>query len=98
MKPAPKSKNLARLEARLSPEVKALMQKAADLEGRSLTDFVVTSAQAAAYAVIERHHTLKLTLEDSEAFVETLLQPPEPNTALQQAVIRYQEKIAAHGA
>ena len=98
MKPASKAKNLARLEARLSPEVKALMQKAADIEGRSLTDFVVTSAQAAAYAVIERHNTLKLTLEDSETLANALLQPPEPNATLKQAAVRYQEEIAVHGA
>lgn len=90
---APDSKSLARLEARLSPEIKALMQRAADLEGRSLTDFVVASAQAAAYRVIEQHQTLKLGLEDSEAFVQALLNPPEPNDALQSAVGRYQKMV-----
>jgi uncharacterized protein (DUF1778 family) len=91
------SKTQARLEARISPETKALMQKAADLEGRSLTDFVVSSAQAAAYQVIERHQTLKLTLEDSEAFVQALLSPPEPNDALRLAVVRYQATMEANG-
>ncbi|NJN37905.1 MAG: DUF1778 domain-containing protein, partial [Acaryochloridaceae cyanobacterium CSU_3_4] len=36
----------ARLEARISQETKALVQKAADLEGRTLTDFVVATVQA----------------------------------------------------
>jgi uncharacterized protein (DUF1778 family) len=65
------------------------MQKAADLEGRTLTDFVVASAQAAAYKVIERHQILNLTLEDSAVFVEALLNPPEPNDALRLAASRY---------
>ena len=34
-----------RLEARVSPEQKALIERAARLEGRSVTDFLVRSAQ-----------------------------------------------------
>ena len=83
----------ARLEARISQETKALIQKAADLEGRSLTDFVVTTVQSAAYQVIERHQTLKLSLEDSEAFVEAILNPQEPNEALKLAALKYQQTM-----
>jgi uncharacterized protein (DUF1778 family) len=88
------SKTMARLEARISPEAKALLQKAADLEGRTLTDFVVASVQAEAYRVIEKHQTLKLSLEDSEAFVNALLNPPEPNHALKAAAQRHKEVIS----
>ena len=84
----------ARLEARISQETKALIQKAADLEGRSLTDFVVTSVQSAAYQVIERHQTLKLSLEDSEAFVEAILNPQEPNEALKLAALKYKQTMS----
>ncbi|GAP97193.1 type II toxin-antitoxin system TacA family antitoxin [Leptolyngbya sp. NIES-2104] len=81
---------MARLEARISPETKALLQKAADLQGRTLTDFVVTSVQAEAIRVIESHQTLKLSVEESEAFVDALLNPPKPNDALKTAAQRYQ--------
>ncbi|QUS62489.1 DUF1778 domain-containing protein (plasmid) [Synechocystis sp. PCC 7339] len=97
MTPTPKSQSMARLEARINPETKALMQKAADLEGRTLTDFVVSSAQAAACKVIERHQILQLTLEESVVFVEALLDPPEPNNALKLAASRYKEKMLPHG-
>lgn len=83
----------ARLEARISHEAKALVQKAADLEGRTLTDFVISTVQAAAYQVIERHQTLKLSLEDSEAFVAAILNPPEPNDALKAAALRHQQDV-----
>lgn len=89
--------SMARLEARVSPETKALLQKAADLEGRSLTDFIVTTAQAEAYRVIERHQTLKLTIEDSEAFIDALLNPPKPNAALQAAALRYKQVCQSNG-
>lgn len=84
----------ARLEARISQETKALVQKAADLEGRTLTDFVVASVQAAACRVIERHQTLKLSIEDSEAFVDAILNPPKPNEALKSAALRYKQKMS----
>ncbi len=84
-------KSMARLEARISPEIKALLQKAADLEGRTLTDFVVASVQAEAYRVIEQHQKLKLSIDDSEAFVDALLNPPKPNDALKAAALRYKQ-------
>ncbi|MDB9313264.1 DUF1778 domain-containing protein [Spirulina sp. CS-785/01] len=87
---SPNSKPTARLEARISPEIKALCQQAAALEGRTLTDFIISTVQTAAYQVIEQHKTLKLNAEDSQAFVNSLLNPPEPNTALKSAALRYQ--------
>jgi uncharacterized protein (DUF1778 family) len=86
-------KSMARLETRISPETKALLQKAADLEGRTLTDFVVATVLAEAYRVIEKHQTLKLNIDDSEAFINALLNPPKPNEALKVAALRYKEEI-----
>ncbi len=86
---------MARLEARLSPEVKALVQRAADLEGRTITDFVVSSVKAEACRIIEQHTTLKLSLEDSQDFVNAVLNPPPPNAALEAAATLYKQAIAA---
>jgi uncharacterized protein (DUF1778 family) len=94
MTAAKQEKSMARLEARISPETKALLQKAAALEGRTLTDFVVASVQAEACRVIQQHQTLKLSLEDSQAFVDALLNPPKPNEALKAAVLRYKQVMA----
>jgi uncharacterized protein (DUF1778 family) len=88
------SKTSARLEARISQETKALVQRAADLEGRTLTDFIVASVQTAAYQVIQQHQTLKLNIEDGEAFVDALLNPPEPNDALKSAAFHYKQIMA----
>lgn len=84
----------ARLEAQISQESKAPIQKAADSEGRSLTDFVVTSVQTTAYQVIEHHQTLKLNLEDSETFFEAILNPKEPNEALKLAALKYKQTMS----
>ncbi len=86
-------KSMARLEARVNPEIKALWQKAADLQGVTLTDFVIASAQAAACKVIEQQQTLKLSTQDAEAFIEAILNPPQPSDALKEATLRYQQVI-----
>ncbi|WP_235006720.1 DUF1778 domain-containing protein [Calothrix rhizosoleniae] len=86
---------MALLEVRISPETKALLQKAADLEGRTLTDFVIAAVRAEACRVIEQHQTLKLSVEDSEAFVDALLNPPEPNDALKAAAQTYKQIMSA---
>lgn len=90
-------KSMARLEARVNPEIKALWQKAADLQGVTLTDFVIASVQAAACKVIEQQQTLKLSTEDAEAFVEAILNPPKPSDALREATSRYKQVIENNG-
>lgn len=82
-----------RLEARVTREQKQLIERAAELEGRSITDFVVASAQSAARQVIQDHEILKLTARDREVFVQALLNPPKPADKLRQAVRRYKEEF-----
>jgi uncharacterized protein (DUF1778 family) len=78
-----------RLEARVSPEQKALFEHAAALQGQSLTDFLVQSAQSAAEVVIREHEIIHLTARDSAVLAEALLNPPEPNDTLRAAAQRY---------
>lgn len=82
-------KNVARLEARISNETKSLCQKAADIQGRSLTDFVLQSAIDAATQVILNHQMIALSQRDRVAFVEALLKPPAPNARLREAAERH---------
>jgi uncharacterized protein (DUF1778 family) len=74
-----------RLEVRVPADVKMVIQHAADLSGRSLSDFVASSALAAAQETIREHEVIVLSARDSIAFVDALLNPPEPNEALRQA-------------
>lgn len=83
----------ARLEAQSSPETKALIEKAAYLQGLSLNDFIVSTVQAEAVRVIQKHQTLKLSREDSEAFVDSLLNPPQLNDKIKSASVRYNQVI-----
>jgi uncharacterized protein (DUF1778 family) len=91
---SPTPQRRERLETRLSPEQKALLERAAALEGRSLTDFVVSSAQAAAAETIQRYELIALTARDSLVFAEALVNPPAPNERLLVAARRHRDLIA----
>jgi uncharacterized protein (DUF1778 family) len=82
-----------RIEARVTPETKALIQQAADIESSTLADFLSKSAQTAAQSVISNHNVLKLSAEDSRAFAEAILNPKEPNQKLKDAAARYKREF-----
>jgi len=79
----------ARLEARVTDGQKALFQRAADLTGRSLTDFIVSSAQEIAARTVREHEVLALSGLDRQVFLDALLHPPRPSKRLRQAASRY---------
>jgi uncharacterized protein (DUF1778 family) len=75
----------ARLEARISPEALAIVKRAAEIQGRSVSDFVVAAAQEAAKRAIEDTTRILLSIEDQRRVMDALLNPPEPNAALKKA-------------
>ncbi len=87
------SRNRAeRLEARITRDQKSLFQHAADLQGRTLTDFVVSSVHEAAVRAIEEMRVIRLNAEDSRIFAEALINPREPEQRLREAARRYLER------
>ncbi|MBK8907756.1 MAG: DUF1778 domain-containing protein [Rhodospirillales bacterium] len=85
-----------RLEARVSAEQKAFFQRAAELQGRTLTGFIIASAQEAAARTIEDAQMVRLNAEESRAFAEALLHPRDPAADVQVAARRYVEALSAH--
>lgn len=82
-----------RLETRVSADDKAILQRAANLEQQSVTDFIRSSARSAALETIRRHETWTLSAEDSAAFIEALMNPPAPGAALRAAAKAHRELI-----
>jgi uncharacterized protein (DUF1778 family) len=82
-----------RFDARLNEEQKILIQKAADLEGRTMTDFVLHSAETAAERTIEERAMLILTARETEAFVDAILRPAQPGPVLRAAARHYKNAI-----
>jgi uncharacterized protein (DUF1778 family) len=89
---SPKSKAY-RFDARLNEEQKVLLQKAADLQGRTMTDFVLHSAEAAAKRTIEERAILILSARSTEAFVDAIFNPREPGSELRAAARHYRNTI-----
>jgi uncharacterized protein (DUF1778 family) len=78
----------------LNEDQKLLIQRAADLQGRTMTDFVLRSAEAAAERTIAERAMLVLTARDTEAVADALLHPREPGPVLRRAVREYRRRIA----
>lgn len=75
----------ARIEARIAPDALAIVRRAAELQGRSVSDFVVAAAQAEAHRLIEQTQIIRLSIEDQHAFAAAILNPPPPTPALRRA-------------
>lgn len=76
-----------RLVARVTSEDKALLERAAGLEGCSVAVFVLSHVRAAAQEVVQRHDTVKLNQEESKRFVNALLGPAKaPNKRVRAAL------------
>ncbi|RWC32787.1 DUF1778 domain-containing protein [Mesorhizobium sp.] len=83
----------ARLEARISPDMLSVVKRAAEIQGRSVSDFVVSAAQEAAQRTIEETAIIRLSIEDQRALAEAILNPPEPNEALRKAADAYKRLV-----
>jgi uncharacterized protein (DUF1778 family) len=81
-----------RLEARVDPGLKELIERAASLRGQTVTGFIVDSVQRAAEEAL-RAEQIVLSARDSAAFVQAVLEPAEPNERLLRAARRHDEFV-----
>jgi len=83
----------ARIEARIAPEALAVVRRAAEIQGRSLSDFVVAAAQDAAQKAVAELEVIRLSREAQERFASLLLNPPPPSKTLLRALKRHNSLI-----
>src|SRR5947207_1560832 len=86
-----KASTTARLQARLPVDVHAMLKRAAEIQGRGLTDFVVSAARDAACRAIEESEFIRLSVEDQRLIAKAILNPPAPAPALRRAFKRRRE-------
>ncbi|MBI4873621.1 MAG: DUF1778 domain-containing protein [Acidobacteria bacterium] len=84
----------ARIEARIAPGALRIVKSAAELQGRSVSDFVVAAAQEVAHRTIEEAQVVRLSVEDQRQFVDLLLKPPALAPALKRAKKAHARLIA----
>lgn len=77
-----------RLDMRLTPEQKDLLERAASLTGQPLTGFALSNLVERAQQIIERSGRTLLSRRDAGKFLRLLEAPPEPVPALKAALRR----------
>ena len=82
----------ARLEARITTDLHTMLKRAAELQGLTMTDFVVSAVQDAAHRAIEQAEIIRFSLADQKCFAQGILSPPKIAPALKRAFVR-REKL-----
>ncbi len=89
----PSAISTARLEARISIDLHSMLKRAAELQGRTMTDFVVSAVQDAAHRAIAQAEVTRLSLADQQCFANALISPAPANAALERAFARRQNLL-----
>ena len=90
---APEAQRTARVEARIAPDALEIIRRAAEIQGRSISDFMVAAAREAAQRTIADIEVLRLSRQAQEQFATLLLDPPAPSRALARAFERHRKLI-----
>ena len=81
-----------RLELRVSSDMKAEIETAAQISRVSVSQFIADSALARAETVISEHSRIKLTEASWDAVMDALENPPAPDERLRRAAARSREE------
>jgi len=87
------AKREERLGFRVDEPTKALIERAAMLERRKLTEFCMAALTEAAQRTIAAHETLTLSEQDRAIFFDTLINPPAPNERLRRAFAAHARRV-----
>jgi len=83
-----------RLGFRLDEETKDLIERAAQLARRKVSDFCINALVDTARRTIAEHETLVLSEQDRKAFFDALVHPPEPSERLQRALSEHRRRLS----
>lgn len=91
----PKITREDRLGFRVDRQTKDMIERAAELQRRKVSDFCVTALADAARKTIAEHETLRLSEADRKAFFDILMNPPEPSERLIRAVAEHRRRVVS---
>lgn len=87
-----------RVGLRATPEQKELLERAADLQGESMSGFVLSKALEAARSAIREHQVTELSRRDWDRFTRLIERDEAPSAALKGAASRYEAEIGGSDA
>ena len=93
MPPRPASNRTARVEARIAPDALVVVRRAAEIQGRSRSDFLVAAALKDAHRTIEEAQIIRLSVEDQARFAHALLNPPQLAPAMKRALQAHKRQV-----
>ncbi len=85
----------ARIEARITPENLTVIRRAAEIQGRSLSEFLVVAAQDAAQKAITETQMIRLAVEDHRRIMAAIQNPPPLTPTMKRAIARYKSRITS---
>lgn len=83
-----------RVQMRVDPAAKRLLERAAALANTTVSAFVVSNALEAADRLIRDRERLVVSEQDWNLFFDALVNPPEPNAVLRRAFATHGHLIA----
>ena len=86
------SKN-QRVNLRLNNTAKDTIERAASFEGKTVSNFILSSALASAEQTIHEHETMALNKRDADAFFDALSRPVKFNAKLLSAFEEHDKRV-----
>ncbi|GHU09923.1 hypothetical protein AGMMS50225_12110 [Betaproteobacteria bacterium] len=84
-----------RINLRLQHGAKRALERAASFEGKTVSNFILSSALASAEKTIREHDVMRLNAQDSEAFFDALDKPVRFNKKLLAAFGEYEQRVTS---
>lgn len=81
------------ISTQVTPEVYAAIERAAELRGQSVAEFVAAAAQELACRAIAEARVIYLSVEDQRRIADGVLGPPPPNGALRRAAAAHRRLL-----
>lgn len=83
-----------RFDTRLPKQQKEFLEYAANLGGyRTLTEFIISSAQNKAQEIVQKHQSILASKRDQKVFFDAILNPSSPGKKLTAAVKKYNKRV-----
>ena len=82
-----------RINLRLKQSAKNLIERAATFEGKTVSNFILSSALASAEKAIQEHESIQLNEQDAQRFFDALATPVEFNEKLTEALAEHDCRV-----
>ena len=84
-----------RVSLRLDKATRQRIERAASIEGKTVSGFIVSSAQMAAEKITREHETIVLSQRDAERFLDAIMNPPPVNDRLRRALEEHGRRVVS---